>query len=62
MKKVADEVKIVSAIPWYHSFGLLTTTGLSLSGATLLTMPKFNRITFLQAIHVQFFSSINKIE
>lgn len=50
--KIVPDLKIFSALPWYHSYGILSTCGFSLCGATIITMPTFDQTVFLQNIQV----------
>lgn len=47
--------RIAIVLPWYHSFGLLTTLGLSLGGCTIIASPKYTKTKFLQSIQVNNF-------
>lgn len=52
-KEVLEEgLTILSIIPWFHAYGLITTIGMTICGAKLVTFPKFNEKTFLKSIEV----------
>lgn len=45
-------LSILSIIPWFHAYGLITTIGMSICGAKLVTLPRFNENIFLKSIEV----------
>ncbi len=45
-------LSILSIIPWFHAYGLLTTIGMTICGAKLVTFPRFNEKLFLRSIEV----------
>ncbi|XP_037030650.1 4-coumarate--CoA ligase 1-like [Bradysia coprophila] len=51
LKDVLDGgITILSIIPWFHAYGLLTTIGMAICGAKLVTFPRFNEKIFLKSI------------
>lgn len=54
LKDVMDGgLTILSIIPWFHAYGLVTTIGMTICGAKLVTFPKFNEKIFLKSIEVR---------
>lgn len=49
---VEGGLSILSIIPWFHAYGLITTIGMSICGAKLVTFPRFNEKIFLKSIEV----------
>ncbi|KAG4067238.1 hypothetical protein HA402_000229 [Bradysia odoriphaga] len=43
-------ISILSIIPWFHAYGLMTTIGMAICGAKLVTFPRFNEKIFLRSI------------
>lgn len=48
-----DGLTILSIVPWFHAYGLITTIGMTICGAKLVTFPRFNEKIFLKSIEVR---------
>lgn len=63
MKETLGDPTVMNIMPWYHAYGLLSTTGSTLAGNKSITIQKFNEKVFLSAIQVdQFLDKLASME
>lgn len=48
------KIRIVtlSVIPWFHAYGIITMLGGMICGTKIVTLPRYEEESFLQAIEV----------
>lgn len=52
MKPLLGVPKILSVIPWFHAYGMLTLFTVSVCGGRLVTMARYEDKLFLETIQV----------
>lgn len=48
-----DGIALLSIIPWFHAYGILTNIGMCICGSKTVFLPKFEENAFLSALQVR---------
>lgn len=47
---IEDAVRVLAIIPWFHAFGFVTSMTITAFGGTMVVLPRFDNVLFLESI------------